>query len=156
MEWPRIPLPGWPDGGGGDAAAELARSAARGRELAALLDPDTPVPGVTRPPLRPEIAAIAVPATVGGHNMAGGDFAVTAGWGHYGQGDAVMPGQGRMARRAFSASEHKVLKDATSILGTVTFDVHLNACAFWHNIPRRGLALSAWRLPGSQEMAFVP
>ena len=44
MEWPRIPLPGWPDGGGGDAAAELARSAARGRALAALLDPDTPVP----------------------------------------------------------------------------------------------------------------
>ena len=45
MEWPRIPLPGWPDGGGKDAAAALAESAARGRELAALLDPDTPVPG---------------------------------------------------------------------------------------------------------------
>ncbi len=59
MEWPRLPLPGWPDGG--DAAEELARSAARGRELAALLDPDTPVPGVTRAPLRPGIAAIAAP-----------------------------------------------------------------------------------------------
>ena len=32
----------------------LARSAARGRRLAALLDPDTPVPGVTTGILRPE------------------------------------------------------------------------------------------------------
>ena len=39
MEWPRIPLPGWPDGDASEAAETLARSAARGRELAALLDP---------------------------------------------------------------------------------------------------------------------
>ena len=53
MEWPRIPLPGWPDGGEADAADTLARSAARGRELAALLDPETPVPGVTQGPATP-------------------------------------------------------------------------------------------------------
>ena len=35
MEWPRIPLPGWPDGDEVGAADELAASAARGRELAA-------------------------------------------------------------------------------------------------------------------------
>ena len=62
MEWPRIPLPGWPDGDTVGAAEELAASAARGRALAALLDSDTPVPGVTEGALRPEIAAIAVPA----------------------------------------------------------------------------------------------
>ena len=45
MEWPRIPLPGWPDGDAPGSADELAASAARGRELAALLDPETPVPG---------------------------------------------------------------------------------------------------------------
>ena len=44
MEWPRIPLPGWPDGDEDGAADELAASAARGRELAALLDSDTPSP----------------------------------------------------------------------------------------------------------------
>ena len=43
MEWPRIPLPGWPDGDTPGAADELRGSAARGRELAALLDPETPV-----------------------------------------------------------------------------------------------------------------
>ena len=81
MEWPRIPLPGWPDGNAADAAEALARSAARGRELAALLDPDTPVPGVTTGTLRPDIATIAVPATVDGRNMDRDDFALTAGWG---------------------------------------------------------------------------
>ena len=40
------------------------------------------------------MAAIAVPATTDGRNMSGDDFAVTAGWGHFGTGDAVMPGQG--------------------------------------------------------------
>ena len=47
MEWPRIPLPGWPDGDVPGAAEELAASAAQGRELAALLDSEMPVPGVT-------------------------------------------------------------------------------------------------------------
>ena len=75
MEWPRIPLPGWPDGKAEGAADALAQSAARGRELARLLDPETPVPGVTEGELRPEIAVIAVPATTDGRNMTGDDFA---------------------------------------------------------------------------------
>ncbi len=58
MEWPRIPLPGWPDGVADGAADGLVASAARGRELAALLDVDAPVPGVTEGALRPEIASI--------------------------------------------------------------------------------------------------
>ena len=53
MGWPRIPLPGWPEGEAEGAAEALARSAARGCELAALLDPDTPAPGVTEGALRP-------------------------------------------------------------------------------------------------------
>ena len=67
-----------------DAAQALAASAARGRQLAHLLDSDTPVPGVTAGTLRPEIAAIAVPATSDDRNMTGNDFALTAGWGHFG------------------------------------------------------------------------
>ena len=65
MEWPRIPLPGWPDGTVKGASQELAASAARGRELAALLDSDTPVAGVTTGSLRPEVARVAVPSTIG-------------------------------------------------------------------------------------------
>ena len=49
MEWPRIPLPGWPHGKA-KHAAELARSAARGRDLTTLLDPERPRPVSRRHP----------------------------------------------------------------------------------------------------------
>ncbi len=133
MEWPRIPLPNWPNGG--DTTATLRESAARGRELAALLDPETPVPGVTQGPLRPEIAAIALPATLGGRNMAGDDFAVTAGWGHHGQGDAVMPGQGRLVERPYTPEERNAMGNGLPALGETTFDISLNANALWRNVP---------------------
>ena len=139
MEWPRIPLPGWPegdsDGDAGDAADELLASAARGREMAALLDPETPVPGVTAGMLRPELAAIAVPSTADGHNMTGDDFAVTAGWGHFGTGEAVMPGSGRSVARDYTAPEREVLGDAAVVLGDSTLDIHLNDNARWSNVP---------------------
>ena len=135
MEWPRIPLPGWPDGGSDDTAATLARSAERGRALAALLDPETPVPGVTTGTLRPEAAAIAVPATTHGRNMMGDDFALTAGWGHLGPGGAVMPGQGRAVERPYTPEERAALGDTLPTLGTTTFDIYLNTRAFWRNVP---------------------
>ena len=146
MEWPRIPVPGWPDGGGG-AAEELAASAARGRELAQLLDSDTPVPGVTDGALRPEIAAIAVPSTVDGGNMTGDDFAVTAGWGHFGQGEAVMPGQGRAVERAYAPEERAALGAAMPALGETTFDIYLNDRAYWRNLPA---AVWGYKLGGYQ------
>ena len=135
MEWPRILLPGWPDGETEGAAQALARSVAQGRELAALLDPETPVPGVTQGPLRPEVAAIAVPATVGERNMAGDDFAVTAGWGHFGKDDAVMPGQGRAVERPFTPEERAQMGEALPALGDTAFDIYLNANALWRNVP---------------------
>ena len=135
MEWPRIWLPGWPDGEAEGAAEALARSAAHGRELAALLDPETPVPGVTRTPLRTEIAAIAVPCTAGGRNMSGEDFTITAGWGHHGSGDAVMPGQGRTVERLYTPTERAAMSAALPNIGDTTFDVYLNDEAFWRNIP---------------------
>ena len=167
MEWPRVPLPGWPElsasapsgrgasrsahfpgGAGGSrtaptaeqAAQTLAASAARGRELARLLDSDAPVPGVTTSPLRPEIAAIAVPATTHGRNMTGDDFAVTAGWGHFGSGEAVMPGQGRAVERAYAHDER-------AALGDTTLDIYLNDRAFWRNVPA---AVWRYKLGGYQ------
>ncbi len=167
MEWPRVPLPGWPElsasapsgrgasrsahfpgGAGGSrtaptaeqAAQTLAASAARGRALARLLDSDAPVPGVTTSPLRPEIAAIAVPATTHGRNMTGDDFAVTAGWGHFGSGEAVMPGQGRAVERAYAHDER-------AALGDTTLDIYLNDRAFWRNVPA---AVWRYKLGGYQ------
>ncbi len=147
MEWPRIPLPGWPDGKAEGAAEALAQSAARGRELAALLDPDTPVAGVTQGNLRPEIAAVAVPATRDGRNMTGADFALTAGWGHYGAGEAVMPGQGRVIERSFTPDERAALGNALPMLGETTFDAYLNGNAYWRNVPA---AVWRYKLGGYQ------
>ena len=147
MEWPRIPLPGWPDGETEGGAKSLAASAARGRELASLLDPEVPVPGVTQGPLRPEIATIAVPATSDGRNMTGDDFAVTAGWGHFGTGDTVMPGQGRIVERAYTSDERTSIGDNIATLGETTFDVYLNDRAFWRNVPA---AVWTYKLGGYQ------
>ena len=147
MEWPRIPIPGWPDGDEDGAADDLAAAAARGRELAALLDSDTPVPGVTAGEPRPEAAEVAVPWTTDGGNMSGGDFAVTAGWGHFGQGEAVMPGQGRVDERLYTSVERLALGDAVSALGDTTFDVHLNGRAYWRNVPA---AVWGYKLGGYQ------
>ena len=147
MEWPRIPLPGWPDGGAAGAVDELVASARQGRYLASLLDSETPVPGVTIGTLRPELAVVAVPSTVRGHNMNGDDFAVTAGWGHFGTRDAVMPGQGHAEVRSYSEAECAALGDSVGALGGTTVDVHLNDNACWSNVPA---AVWNYRLGGYQ------
>ena len=126
MGWPRIPLPGWPDGDAPGAADELRTSAERGRDLATLLDSEAPVAGVTAGTLRPELAAIAVPSTADGRNMSGDDFALTTGWGHFGTGDAVMPGTGRAAERDYTTAERQALGEDVGVLGDATVDVYLN------------------------------
>ena len=135
MEWPRIPVPGWADGKADGAAEALAESAARGRELARLLDPDTPVAGVTQGTLPTEVATIAVPTTVEGRNMTGRDFAVAAGWGRLGRDEAVMPGRGRIVEREYTPDERTALGEVITTLGVRTVDVYLNGHAYWRNIP---------------------
>ncbi len=147
MEWPRIPLPGYPNGGDANAFEKLRQSAERGRKLAALLDPETSVAGITQAPLRPEVVTIAIPTTANERNMTEEDFALTAGWGHYGQGDAVMPGQGRAMKRTFTTGERDKISDPSQALGKTTYDIHLNANAFWRNVPA---AVWNYRLGGYQ------
>ena len=143
----------WPEGDADGAAGELAVSAARGRELAALLDSDTPVPGVTEGSLCPEIAYVAVPSTVDGGNMAGDDLALTASWGHYGQGEAVMPGQGRVVERPCTTDERAALGGAVSTLGETTFDIYLNDRAYWRNVPD---TVWSYKLKGYKVAREVP
>ena len=148
MEWPRIPLPGWPDPPfPSGVATTLAESATRGRELARLLDPETPVPGVTIGTLRPEIAVIAVPSTINRRNMSGSDFELTAGWGHFGSGQAVMPGQGRVVQRPYAPAE----RPRRNHLRRLSQRPRLLA-----QRSRRRLGLQARRLPGAKEVALLP
>jgi hypothetical protein len=140
QDWPRVPLP---------ATAELLRaSAALGRQVAALLDSERPMPGVTSGKLRPELQTIGVIARVGGGslNPAAGELAVTVGWGHAGKGGATMPGKGRVDQRAYTPDELAAIRSgasalgcteaqAVACLGATTSDVYLNDTAYWRNVP---------------------
>ena len=121
--WPRIPLPA--------TREALLASAALGRDVAALLDTETPVPGVTSGSIRNEFKPIAVISRVGGGALTPAEFALTAGWGSGGQGSITMPGKGR-------AEPHVATMEEQSVgFGTApTLDVYLNATAYWKNIPQ--------------------
>ena len=121
QDWPRIPLPAQLD--------VLRASAGLGREIAALLDGEAPVPGVSSGTPRPELKAIASVARLDGAQLAAPDFALTAGWGSAGQGGVTMPGKGRVENRAALPAE------AAGGFGAMTHDVFLNANACWRHVP---------------------
>ena len=127
MDWPRLPVP--------DDTAALTASAALGRALAALLDPETPVLGVTAGVPRAELRILGVPARPGGGSLAEADRALTAGWGSLQGSGIVMPGRGKAVEREYRPDERAALGEAITCLGATTFDIHLNADAFWANVP---------------------
>ncbi len=135
MEWPRIPLPDWPNGEAESAAEEFFRLSERGRKLAQLLNPDVPVSGITEGILNVGVSTISVPMTLNGNNMDGGDFELTARWGYFGSKGAVQPGSGRMIERDYTSEELATLGATTPALGKTTFDIYLNTNAYWRNIP---------------------
>ena len=106
QDWPRIPLPGWGATGTAGrigppqraACERLLASAALGRRVAALLDSEAPVPGVTCGAIRDDLKGIAVFRRLDGQpaRPEAGDLDVTAGWGHAGKGGVTMPGRGKI------------------------------------------------------------
>lgn len=137
QDWPRIPLPPTRDA--------LLESADLGRRVAALLDSERPVPGVTAGAIDNELRPIAVLSVAGGDalssskrgqiNPAAGDLDVTAGWGYAGRDGIVMPGKGRVVERIAQADE---INPALGIDdGGATLDVYLNERVYWRNVPPR-------------------
>jgi hypothetical protein len=142
QDWPRVPLP--------DTATDLQASARLGREIAALLDTETPVPGVTAGTLRPELKPLAVISKVGGGplNPDAGDLALTCGWGHGGKEGVTMPGKGKAIRRDYTPEELTAIREgahalgltpeqALEHLGETTVDIYLNEAAYWRNVPEK-------------------
>jgi hypothetical protein len=142
QDWPRVPLP--------DAAETLKNSASLGRQVAALLDTESPVPGVTAGTPRPELKVLAVISKAGGGdlNPDAGDLALTAGWGYGGKEGVTMPGKGRPVKRDYTPEELAAIgegapalgltpEQALAHLGESTYDIYLNEVAYWQNIPEK-------------------
>ncbi len=117
-----MPLPATP--------AALHASAALGRRVAALLDVETPVPGVTSGALDPALRAVAAPAALDGRTLGAtpADFAVTARWGYtrpHRAGDAgAGPHRRPSAPRRLDAA-----------LGPAARDVLWSDTAAWTAVP---------------------
>jgi len=142
QDWPRIPLP--------DSREALEHSAQLGRQIAAFLDPETPVPGVTAGTIRPELKPLAVISKKGGGalNPDAGDLALTVGWGHGGKDGVTMPGKGRVITRDYTPEELTAIREgagalgltleqALEHLGETTCDIYLNESAYWRNVPAK-------------------
>ncbi len=139
QDWPRVPLP--------SSRERLLASAELGSQVAALLDPDMPVVGVTTGAIRPELKVIGAIGSVSGRGLDDDELKVTAGWGHAGQNGVTMPGRGQRTSRAYTENELAAFdrgarafgmnRDAIlACLGEGTGDVWLNDAAFWSNVPR--------------------
>ncbi len=141
QDWPRIPLPSTKDA--------LLRSAELGRKIAALLDTEQGVAGVTAGTIEDPFKYI---GTI--HHVAGKpldpveDLKVTAGWGHGGKGGVTMPGKGKIIERVYSTDERKAIERGAPLLGLTVeealahlgegmCDVYLNDVAYWKGIPAR-------------------
>jgi hypothetical protein len=111
QDWPRIPLPATKEA--------LLASAALGRQVAALLDTETPVAGVTAGKISDDLKAVAVFTRADGQPVKpdAGDLELTAGWGHAGKEGVTMPGRGKIETSG----------DA--------LDIYLNGLTCWRNVP---------------------
>ena len=140
QNWPRIPLP--------RSKNTLFASTQLGKGIAELLDVEAPVDSVTSGKIRSDLRTLATVAREGGGNLNpdADDLDVKVGWGHFGQGGAIMPGKGKVVTRDYSADERGAIeagtkalgisaKDAFALLGDRTLDVYLNGSAYWKNVP---------------------
>jgi hypothetical protein len=149
QDWPRIPLP--------SSKEALLHSAELGRKIAALLDTERGVAGVTEGKIEKPIDTVGVISRVDGGQLQTeedepsgkiSELRITAGWGHGGKGGITMPGKGKVIERDYTPPERTAIEGSAerlglsmeemfAHLGEKTCDVHLNNVAYWRNIPAR-------------------
>ena len=140
MGWPRIPVC--------KVGEFITASAELSRKISALINPEKPVANVTTGGLRAEMKVLGVPAKISQGELSGEDFALTAGWGRKQSGGIVMPGKGLAQAREYRRREVQAIATGASqlglppsqmyrLLGEATFDIHLNADAYWSNVPAK-------------------
>jgi hypothetical protein len=124
QDWPRIPLP--------KTKKALLASGQLGQRIAAILDTEKPVDGITVGKIDPRLKDIGVVSKVGpgGLDPGAGHLDITAGWGHVGKGGVCMPGAGKHEIRAQRDGSLK------AAFGDQTLDIYLNETAYWSNVPK--------------------
>ena len=136
MDWPRLPIP---------SDADLLQASAKlGSNVAALLDAEREVPGVSSGALRAGLATIALPK--------GKNFELIMGWGsaqtNKNGSRIVMPGGGKITERAWTDAEKVNLSQLATrhdldldsmfgVIGEQAVDVHINADAKWEGVPSK-------------------
>ena len=136
--WPRVPLP--------SKRAKLDKSISLGERVAALLDPDQQVTGITAGKISPVFLSVGSLTRDGGGQLTAADLVLTAGWGHGGKGSPVMPGQGKTTQlaaydeRVVAALEIEAVQlglplvTLTERLGPPV-NLWLNDKAYWASVP---------------------
>lgn len=138
QDWPRLPLP--------DKLKLLQKSAALGQKIAALLDTEKTVPGITAGQIRPDLKTVGVISRIEADSP---DFDSEL---------LVSADQRQPVERPFTADEQAAFEKGAAalglsldqlgqILGETTLDIYLDDTAFWANIP-----LNVWEysIGGSQ------
>lgn len=139
--WPRIPLP--------DSAAKLVKSADLGAQVAALLDTEADVVGITSGNVAEHLKAIGI--------ISANDLRVAANWGNRDSKNRVNPGRGKIEIREWSTSEIAAMRKGFDTIGVVhkaaftllgkAVDVYLNETTFWRGVPS---AVWEYRIGGYQ------
>ena len=119
QNFPRIPLP--------HNKEDLIASATLGKQIAALLDTEKQVAGVTVGKIDATLRTIGVAAHAEGKQFSDDDFAVTAGWGHAGKDGVTMPAKGK----------YNIREAEIKSLGNTTYDIFINNFAYWRNVPEK-------------------
>jgi hypothetical protein len=145
QDWPHIPLP--------ENEIAIRKSAALGQKIAALLNLDIPVSGVTNGPIRPELKTIATLNRVDDVELdPETDLALTTAW------QNVSPDQSQLVERDYLPAERAAIEKGAATLGLSldqldhyfglkTCDIYLNELVCWANIP---LKVWGYRIGGYQ------
>lgn len=129
VDWPRIPLP--------DDKTVLTQSADLGAKVAALLDTENPVVGVTSGAVVEHLKVLGL--------ISANNLRVAAGWGSKDNKGRVNPGRGKTEQRAWTDTEKAAMAPGFAALGLTevqalgllgkAVDVYLNETTFWRAVP---------------------